>query len=122
MRVLEALKILEAAALECPQRSIDTPEVWEALHILERFVVPDYLVPRFRQHLTPANRRDFYLEQQQHVLKLTFSRIHSSIRRSLERQVERLNLHAGRGDECVGSELERLSTALKAMPKRWMLY
>jgi hypothetical protein len=121
MRILEALRILKSAALECPQRSIDTTEVREALDILERFVVPNYLVPRFRQHLIPANRRDFYLEQQQQVLKLTFGGIHRSMRRRLDLQVGRLSLRAKRGDESVRPELERLSKALEAMPKRWML-
>jgi hypothetical protein len=102
MQLLEALKILEHAALECPQRSIDTPEVRDALDILEPFVVPDYLVPRFRSHLIPANRRDFYLEQQQQVLKLTFGRIHRSIRQRLDRQVETLGSRLKDGDESVG--------------------
>jgi hypothetical protein len=35
MTVLEALAVLEAATLECKQRDIDTPEVREALDLLE---------------------------------------------------------------------------------------
>jgi hypothetical protein len=34
MRILEALKILEAATTECKTRDIDTPEVREALNIV----------------------------------------------------------------------------------------
>ena len=34
MRVLEALRTLEAAVIECKTRDIDTPEVREALDVL----------------------------------------------------------------------------------------
>ena len=40
MNILEALAILEAATLEGKKRDIDTPEVREALDLLEPYVRP----------------------------------------------------------------------------------
>ena len=37
MRILEALRTLEAATLECKLRPIDTPEVRETLDLLEPY-------------------------------------------------------------------------------------
>jgi hypothetical protein len=39
MRILEALKILEDATLECKLRRIDTSKVREALDLLEPYVL-----------------------------------------------------------------------------------
>ena len=50
MTVLEALAILEAATLECKKRNVDTPEVHDALTLLEPHVQPEWLVPQFRDH------------------------------------------------------------------------
>ena len=50
MTVLEALAILEAAVLECKKRNINTPEIGEALDLLERYVWPKWLIPQFRDH------------------------------------------------------------------------
>jgi hypothetical protein len=51
MTVLEALATLEAATLECKQRDIDTPEVREALTLLEPHIQPEWLIPQFRYHV-----------------------------------------------------------------------
>jgi hypothetical protein len=40
MLILEALKILEAATVECKVRAIDTPDVREALDLLEPYCRP----------------------------------------------------------------------------------
>ena len=40
MTVLEALAILEAAVLECKKRDINTPEVKDALDLLEQYIYP----------------------------------------------------------------------------------
>jgi hypothetical protein len=42
VRILEALKILEAAVLECKTREIDTPEVREALDVLAPYCRPEW--------------------------------------------------------------------------------
>ena len=54
MTALEALAILEAAVLECKKRSVDTPEVHEALTLLEPHVQPEWLVQQFRHHALKA--------------------------------------------------------------------
>ena len=47
MTVLEAVATLEAATLECKQRDINTPEVKEALDLLEPYIWPKWLVLQF---------------------------------------------------------------------------
>ena len=120
MRVLEALKILETAVVECFDRSIETAEVREALDVLEPYVFPDFLVPRFRMHLIPMQRREFFLRQQQDLLKATYGRIYRSIRWKLDQRLQTLRHRQARGDDSVRAELERLSPLLAKMPKRWM--
>jgi hypothetical protein len=53
MTVLQALAILEAAVLECKKRSIDTPEVREALDLLEPYIQPEW----FDSTVSPQYRR-----------------------------------------------------------------
>jgi hypothetical protein len=53
MTVLEALAILEAGVLECKKRDITTPEVKTALDLLEWYIWPKWLIPQFRQDLSP---------------------------------------------------------------------
>ena len=48
MTILAALAILEAAVLESKKRNVNTPEVKEALDLLERYVWPKWLIPQFR--------------------------------------------------------------------------
>ena len=51
MRVLEALKILEDATIECKDRLINTPEVNEALAVIERHIDTEWRINSFRSHL-----------------------------------------------------------------------
>jgi hypothetical protein len=51
MTVLETLDILESAVLECKQKDITTPEVKNALDLLERYIWPKWLIPQFRHHV-----------------------------------------------------------------------
>jgi hypothetical protein len=51
MRVLEALRILETATVECKLRPINTPEVREAIDLLEPYCKPDWFVRGFRSCL-----------------------------------------------------------------------
>ena len=58
MTVLEALAILEAAVLKCKKRSVDTPEVHEALTLLEPHIQSEWFIPQFRSHaLKPIQRK-----------------------------------------------------------------
>ena len=51
MTVLEALAILEATVLEYKKRDVNTPEVNQALDLLEPYVRPTWLIPQFRHHV-----------------------------------------------------------------------
>ena len=60
MTILQALAILEAAVLESKKRDINTPEVREALDLLEPHIWPKWLVPQFRHHaLTERTNKEF---------------------------------------------------------------
>ena len=68
MRVLEALKVLEDAVLDCQKRDIDTPEVRQALDLLEPYCAR-WQVEGFRNNLdATAGRSGTELEGQQQVL------------------------------------------------------
>ena len=54
MRVLEALKTLEDAVLDCKLRSIDTPELHAALDAVEPYVSPAWSVQNFRLNVTSS--------------------------------------------------------------------
>jgi len=46
-RIVEALKTLEAAVVECKTRNIDTPEVGDALDVLAPYCRPECKLPAF---------------------------------------------------------------------------
>ena len=82
MTVLEALAILEAAVLECKKRNVNTPEVREALDLLESHIQPEWLIPQFRDHaLTDRTDKHVEREGQQQVLRATFPGIRESVKR-----------------------------------------
>ena len=70
MRILEALKILEAATLECKTREIDTPEVREALDVLAPHCEPEWRIRGFREHLKPSEEFGPSGEGQQQNLRV----------------------------------------------------
>jgi len=88
MRVLEALKILEDATLNCKRGSVDTPKVREALDLLEPYCRPEWRVTGFRDHLKA--HKEFGLdpngEGQQQNLRVYFGGIHDNVRRLLEKR------------------------------------
>jgi hypothetical protein len=83
MTVLQALAALEAATVECKQRNINTPEVKEALDLLERYIRPEWLIPQFRNHIGGERENDYQREGQQQVLRATFPGIRDSVRELL---------------------------------------
>jgi hypothetical protein len=93
MTILEALAVLEAAVLECKKRDVNTPEVNQALDLLEPYIRPTWLIPQFRHHVlserayNPGGR-----EGQQQVLRVTFPGIHDAVRVLLEVRMDRLAL------------------------------
>jgi hypothetical protein len=81
MTVLEALAVLEAATVECKQRDINTPEVRDALDLLEPHIKPEWLIPQFRQHAL-KDRTDNHVERegQQQVLRPSFDGIRDGVK------------------------------------------
>jgi hypothetical protein len=91
MTILEALAILEAAALECRKRDVNTPEVKAALDLLEPYIQPAWLIPQFRYHaLDGYGDNDVDREGQQQVLRATFPRIRDCVRVLLEVRMDAL--------------------------------
>jgi hypothetical protein len=84
MTVLQALAILEAAVLECKKRDINTPEVKNALDLLERYIWPKWLIPQFRHDALKEGTDDYVdREGQQQVLRATFPGIRDCVRELL---------------------------------------
>src|SRR5262245_51188651 len=92
MTVSEALAFLESATLECQKRDINTPEVMEALNLLEPHIQPPWLIPQFRYHLDRDPSVEVYIKIQQQVLRATFPGIRDSVRELIRRQMDSLAL------------------------------
>ena len=91
MRVLEALKTLEEAVLDCRKRSIDTPELHAALDAVEPYVSPAWSVQNFRHNVTSSGGDLWSHEGQQQNLRVNFGGIYRAIRTLLraDRQTRR---------------------------------
>ena len=110
MTILQALKILENAVLDCKRRDVDTADVREALDLLETHIRPNWLVVRFRSHVERAGNSDVDLEGQQQVLSITFPGIRDAVREVLRRNMDKLaRRYAESHSREVKAELERLS-------------
>ena len=123
MPVLEALNILEDAVLDCQRRDIDTPEVREALDLLDPYCAR-WQVEGFRNNLRPtAGRSGADLEGQQQILWIYFGGIYRSVRALLQVRVNRLVIqHSRSQDEAVKAEIDRLRAELANLPERWEFY
>jgi hypothetical protein len=121
MRVLEALKVLEDAVVDCKKRDIDTPEVREALDLLEPLCAPKWQVEGYRNSLRPtAGRSGAGLEGQQQILRVYFGGIYRSVRALLQGRIVSLARQYGRTkDETVKAEIDRLTAEPAKLPERW---
>ena len=121
MTVLEALATLEAATLECKQRDIDTPEVREALTLLEPHIQPEWLIPQFRYHVQRYGQQHWWeLEAQQQVLCAIFPRIRESVKDLLGKQMDALaRQFAATHDMKVKKEIERLAKEYGKLGEPW---
>jgi hypothetical protein len=111
--VLQALAILEGTVLECKERDINTPEMTEALNLLEPYIRPTWLIRQFR-HCVLSERTDNpgHREGQQQVLRITFPGIRESVRILLEVRMDKraLEFHEDKG--WVRDEIYRLCREL----------
>ena len=112
MRLLAALKILEAATLDSKKRDIDTPEVRAALDLLDPICQPKWRVAGFRDALRPhAGQSGHESEGQQQVLR---------VRGLLAVRIQKLNnWYKKTKDAAVKTELDRLTAELEKLPERW---
>ncbi len=119
MRVLEALKILEEATLDCKIRDVDTPEVRAALGVLQPYCRPKWRVAGFRDHSQPHDKGP-EREGQQQVLRVYFGGIYRNVRQLLSTEIKRLNhRYEKTTDAVVKQELDRLKAELARLPERW---
>ena len=120
VRVLEALRILEAATVDCKTRNIDTPEVREALDLLEPYCRPEWRITGFRERLKRREEFGSGGEGQQQVLRVYFGGIYDCVRERLALQIGKLNYRYRKTkDAAVKGELDRLTAELAGLPERW---
>ena len=122
MRVLEALKTLEDAVLDCKLRSIDTPEIHAALDAVEPYVSPVWSVQNFRLNETSSGGDLWSHEGQQQNLRVNFGGIYRAIRTLLYGQIGKLGAKYATSKETVKAELDRLTAELAKLPERWEFY
>ena len=119
--ILEALGVLEAATQECKQRNINTPEVKDALDLLQLFVEPARLIPQFRNHLECDPNFEVDKEAQQQVLRATFPSIRHSIKEEFEMNMEILaRKFAATHDMKVKEKLEQLARNYRRVKQPWV--
>jgi len=120
MTILQAIKILENAVLDCKRRDVDTADVREALDLLETNIRPNWLVLKFRKHIEHAENTEVDLEEQQQVLSITFLGIRDAVREILRRNMDKLaRRYAESHSRDVKAELERLSLERGKLQKPW---
>jgi hypothetical protein len=123
MTASEALAILESATVECKKRDINTPEVRDALDLLEPHIRPEWLIPQFRYHLDrdPSVEVEVDKESQQQVLRATLPGIRKSVKDLLEKQMDALaRQFAASHDMKVKAEIDRLSSELVKLDRPWV--
>jgi hypothetical protein len=121
MTVSEALAILESATLECQKRDINTPEVMEALNLLEPHIQPSWLIPQFRYHLDRDPSVEVNKEIQKPVLRATFPAIRESVRELLGKRMDALTrkFHETH-DMKVKDEFDRLLKEYGKLTEPWV--
>ena len=121
MTVSEALAILESATLECQKRDINTPEVMEALNLLEPHIQPPWLIPQFRYHLDRDPSVEVYKEIQRQALRATFPGIRDSVKELLGVRMDALarKFHETH-DMAVKDEFESLLKEYGKLTEPWL--
>ena len=121
MTVSEALAILESATVECKKRDIDTPEVMEALDLLEPHIRPEWLIPQFRYHLDRDPSVEVDQEGQQQVLRATFPGIRNSVKELIGKQMDALaRRFAATHDMKVKDEINLLAKEYGKLGEPWV--
>jgi hypothetical protein len=121
MTALKALAILESAVLECKKRDINTPEVKNALDLLEPYIWPKWVVPQFRDNVENEGEPLENREGQQQVLRATFPGIRDAVRELLRVRMDALarKFHETH-DMAVKDELEHMLKEYGKLKEPWV--
>jgi hypothetical protein len=120
MRLLDALKTLEAATMECRQRAINTAEVHGALDAIEPYIKFSGYVKTFRLYVFRSSRELWLRDDLEQVLTINFQGIHGSVRLLLQSEVRKLSRRYARTqDETIKLKIDRLSGKLTSLPEHW---
>ena len=121
MQVVEALRILEAAVVDCKMRCIDTSDVRKALDVLEPYCWPEWRIAGFRDHLI-SHEKNGSGQTQQQILAGYFCGIYSCVRNMLALELERLNYRLRQTPNApVRADADLLTTELATLPDSWRL-
>jgi hypothetical protein len=117
---MQALAILESAVLECKKRDINTPDVKNALELLERYIWPKWLIPQFRHHVENEDQPLENREGQQQVLRATFPGIRDCVRELLGVRMDALarGFHETK-DLKISDEIYRLAGEHSKLEEPW---
>src|SRR5207247_9744003 len=120
----QRLKIQDAAPPDSKQLDIDTPEVRQALDLLDSVCMPKWRVAGFRDALRPhAGQIGHQLEGQQQVLRVYFGGIYTCVRGLLAVRIKKLNhWYRKTNDSAVKTELDRLTAEPGKLPAQWKFY
>jgi hypothetical protein len=107
--------------MECKKRDINTPEVMEALALLEPHIQPAWLIPQFRHHVGGERENGYQREGQQQVLRPTFEGIRNSVRELVGKKIDALarQFHQTH-DMQVKDEIERLAGDYSKLSEPWV--
>ena len=120
MTALKALAILESAVLECKKRDINTPEVKNALDLLERYSWPKWLVLQFRHHALKERTRD-QVGGATASASRHFPGIRDCVRELLRVQMDRLALKFHKTKDLkISDEIYRLAGEYGKLKEPWV--
>jgi hypothetical protein len=115
MRILEALGLLDDCVYLCEEKSIDTPQVREALDVVHSYVArcrPQ--LEEFRNVLQPQG------SGQQQKLIACFPAIHHEVRSKLAARIKTLEFRDEvKRSEKTKAEIARLRLELEGLPEVW---
>ena len=103
------------------KRDIGTPEVREALDLLEPHIHPAWLVPQYRHALDGHGDRGYVARVNNRVLRPTFEGIRDSVRELVGNKMDALarQFHQTH-DMKVKDEIERLAGEYSKLGEPWI--
>ena len=102
------------------KRDIGTPEVREALDLLEPHIRPEWLVPQYRHALDGHGDRGYVARVNNRVLRPTFEGIRDSVRELIGKQMDALaRQFAATHEMKVKKIFERLAAEYGKLKEPW---